>query len=171
MLEMIGAVCGLWTTTERAVAVVSWPAASRTTALSECVPFAIVVVFHVTLYGAPVSSAPRFAPSSLNCTPTTPTLSVALAETLTDEPDTVALFVGARKKTVGAVVSVLPYRKAPRSHAPEAARAAPAMSVIKTEERLSPALMAGEPALRCGSKLAEVELRKSGATEIVVPRV
>src|SRR2546429_7919616 len=105
MLEMIGAVFGLLTTTERAVAVVSLPAASRTTALSECVPFAIVVVFHVTLYGAPVSSAPRFAPSSLNCTPATPTLSDAFAETLTDEPDTIALFAGAVSETVGNVVS------------------------------------------------------------------
>ena len=70
-----------------------------------CVPFAIVVVFHVTLYGAPVSSAPRLAPSSLNCTPTTPTLSLASAETATDEPVTVALFAGAVSETVGEVVS------------------------------------------------------------------
>src|SRR5947208_1016940 len=75
-----------------------------------CVPFAIVVVFHITLYGTPVSSAPRLAPSSLNCTPATPTLSVALAETVTDEPDTVALFAGALKETAGGVESVLPYR-------------------------------------------------------------
>src|SRR5438034_11286924 len=72
MLEIFGAVFGLLTTTERAVAVDWLPAASRATALSVCVPFAIVVVFHVTLYGAPVSSAPRLAPSSLNCTPATP---------------------------------------------------------------------------------------------------
>ena len=66
------------------------PAESRATAVKVCVPFGIVVVFHITLYGAPVSSAPRLAPSSLNCTPATPTLSVALAETVTDEPDSVA---------------------------------------------------------------------------------
>src|SRR5439155_9063908 len=110
MLEIFGAVFGLLTTTERAVAVDWLPAASRATALSVCVPFATVVVFHVTLYGAPVSSVPRLAPSSLNCTPATPTLSVALAETVTDEPDTVALFAGALKETVGGVVSALPYR-------------------------------------------------------------
>ena len=40
-----------------------------------------VVVFQATRYGAVVSSAPRFAPSSLNCTPATPTLSAASAVT------------------------------------------------------------------------------------------
>src|SRR5438445_13893084 len=55
-------------------------------------------------YGAAVTSAPRFAPSSLNCTPTTPTLSVALAETVT-VPATVAPSAGAVIETVGGVVS------------------------------------------------------------------
>src|SRR5439155_11845043 len=62
-------------------------------------------VFHVTLYGLAVSSAPRFAPSTLNCTPTTPTSSLAVAETVTAVPDTVAPAAGAVTETVGAVVS------------------------------------------------------------------
>ena len=55
-------------------------------------------------YGAAVTSAPRFAPSSLNCKPTTPTLSVALAETVT-VPEMVAPATGAVIETVGGVVS------------------------------------------------------------------
>ena len=51
-----------------------------------------------------MSSAPRLAPSSLNCTPVTPTLSDAFAETaivpLTFEPA-----AGAVSATAGAVVS------------------------------------------------------------------
>ena len=41
----------------------------------------------------------------MNCTPTTPTLSDALAETVTDEPETVALFAGAESATLGGVLS------------------------------------------------------------------
>src|SRR5439155_9632550 len=55
-------------------------------------------------YGAAVTSAPRFAPSSLNCTPTTPTLSVALAETVT-VPETEAPATGAVMETAGGVAS------------------------------------------------------------------
>ena len=51
-----------------------------------------------------VSSAPRLAPSSWNCTPTTPTLSEAVAETVT-VPETVAPELGDVTLTVGAVVS------------------------------------------------------------------
>ena len=39
-----------------------------------------------------VSSAPRFWPSSLNCTPATATLSPAVAATGTVEPDTAVLW-------------------------------------------------------------------------------
>jgi hypothetical protein len=55
-------------------------------------------------YGATVSSAPRLAPSSLNCTPATPVLSKAVAETLM-LPETVELAMGAVRETVGGVVS------------------------------------------------------------------
>ena len=67
----------------------------------------MVVEFQVIEYGEAVSSVPKLFPSSWNCTPTTPTLSDALAETATDEPDTVALFAGAVIETVGAIGSEL----------------------------------------------------------------
>ena len=51
-----------------------------------------------------MSSAPRLPPSTKNCTPTTPTLSDALADTLT-EPDTVEPPEGAVTDTAGGVVS------------------------------------------------------------------
>ena len=51
-----------------------------------------------------MSSAPRLLPSRRNCTPTTPTLSDAVAVTLI-VPETVAPFAGAVSETVGAVVS------------------------------------------------------------------
>src|SRR5439155_975988 len=63
-----------------------------------------VAVFQETEYGATRSSAPRLAPSSLNCTPTTPTLSAAAAETVTVF-ETVAPPSGALIETVGGVVS------------------------------------------------------------------
>src|SRR5215207_11563486 len=56
---------------------------SRATAVSVWPPFDAVVVVHETEYGADVSSPPRFAPSSLNCTPATASLSPAVAVTLT----------------------------------------------------------------------------------------
>src|SRR3989442_14045752 len=64
-----------------------------------------VVVSHVTEYGDVVSSAPRLPPSSWNWTPTTPTLSEALAETVM-LPVTVAPEVGAVMLTVGGVMSL-----------------------------------------------------------------
>ena len=63
-------------------------AASRASAVSVCEPSATVVVSQITLYGAAVTSLPRFMPSTLNWTPTTPTLSVAVACT-SNEPATV----------------------------------------------------------------------------------
>ena len=62
---------------------VAWlPAASRARAVSVCAPFVAPVVFHEMEYGDVVSSTPRATPSSKNCTPTTPTASVALADTV-----------------------------------------------------------------------------------------
>src|SRR5207247_1930314 len=81
-----------------------FPAASRATAVRLCVALVAVVVVHETAYGAAVTSAPRLTPSSLNCTPTTPMLSVALAETVT-VPATVTPAAGAVMETVGGVVS------------------------------------------------------------------
>src|SRR6059036_790110 len=101
-VEITGVVLSTVTPTAAAVAV--FPAASRATAVRLCVPLAAKVVFQETEYGATVSSAPRLTPSSLNWTPTTPTLSEAEAETVI-VPATVAPAAGAVIATVGGVVS------------------------------------------------------------------
>ena len=62
-------------------------------------------MFQVIEYGLAVSSAPRFAPSNRNCTPATETLSLADADTVTLEPDTVTPPAGAVTDTLGGVVS------------------------------------------------------------------
>ena len=62
------------------------------------------VVFQEMEYGDEVFSLPRFDPSSMNWTPTTPMLSEALAETVI-VPETVAPDEGAVRETVGRVVS------------------------------------------------------------------
>src|SRR5258708_9821660 len=80
------------------------PARSRATAVSVWLPLATAVVFQVTEYGAFVSSVPRFAPSTVNCTPATPPLSAAHADTVM-EPETVAPGAGEVSVTVGGVVS------------------------------------------------------------------
>src|SRR5476649_2761501 len=87
------------------VAVAVLPAASRATAVSAWSPFAVVVESQLIEYGALVSSTPRLAPSSLNWTPATATLSAAPAESATAAPETVAPAAGAVSDTVGAVVS------------------------------------------------------------------
>src|SRR5437867_11493958 len=94
----------LSTVTATAVEVAVFPAASRASAVKLWAPFAASVVVQDRAYGAAVTSAPRLTPSSLNCTPTTPTLSVALAETVT-VPATVEPVAGAVSATVGGVVS------------------------------------------------------------------
>src|SRR5438552_4087738 len=93
------------TVTVTVAAVVVLPAASRATAVTVCDALLAVVVSHEIEYGAVVSSAPTFAPSSRNCTPTTPTLSDALA-VIVVVPLTVAPPTGAVTLTVGAVVSL-----------------------------------------------------------------
>src|SRR5437879_13874527 len=103
-METVGGVVSA-TVTLTAAAVAVFPAASRATAVRVCAPLLAVVVFHERVYGAVVTSAPRLAASSLNCIPTTPTLSVALAETVT-VPLTVAPAAGAVIDTVGGVVSL-----------------------------------------------------------------
>src|SRR3989441_8483447 len=104
VMETDGGVVSFATVTLTAAAVAVFPAASRATAVKLCAPFAAKVVFHETEKGAVVTSTPKLAPSSLNCTATTPTLSAALAETVT-EPATVAPPAGAVIETVGGVVS------------------------------------------------------------------
>src|SRR5438552_846688 len=95
------------TVTDTAGDVVVLPAASRATAVRTCEPLATVVVSQLIENGLPGSSAPRLTPFSLNCTPATPTLSPAVALTVT-VPETVAPLVGALIAIVGAVVSAVP---------------------------------------------------------------
>src|SRR3989442_2222692 len=90
------------TVTVTATAVVVLPAASRATAVSACDALLAVVVSHASAYGAVVSSTPTFAPSRRNWTPTTPTLSDALA-LIVVVPETVAPLAGAVRLTVGGV--------------------------------------------------------------------
>jgi hypothetical protein len=80
------------------------PAASRALALSTCTPLDAVVVSQVMPYGAVVSSEPSGWPSWRNCTPATPTSSLAVAATLT-LPDTTAPAAGAVTDTLGGDVS------------------------------------------------------------------
>src|SRR5689334_22810841 len=94
----------LLTVTPTATAVLLLPAASRATALRVCAPLCAVVLSQATCQGALVTSAPRFVPSSLNCTPATPTLSAALATTVT-VPETSAPATGELIETDGGVVS------------------------------------------------------------------
>src|SRR5207249_2070802 len=96
----------LSTVTLTAAAVAVLPGASRATAVKVCAPLLAVVVVQEREYGTAVTSAPRFAPSSLNCTPTTPTLSEAVAETVT-VPATVATVAGAVIETVGGLLSTV----------------------------------------------------------------
>ena len=70
-------------------------------------PLETVVVFQPMVQGLAVISAPRLAPSSLNCTPTTPTLSDADADTVSLVPETVAPLAGAVIDTVGGVMSLV----------------------------------------------------------------
>ena len=59
-------------------------------------------------YGGVVTAVPRLAPSSLNCTRMTPTLSEAVADTVTTVPDTVVPLAGAVRDTVGGAASDVP---------------------------------------------------------------
>src|SRR5207247_2662849 len=86
MLTVGGVVSGggaLATVTVTGAEVLLLPAASRATAVIVCCPLLVVVGSKRIEYGAAVSSPPRLAPSSLNCTPTTPTLSEAFALNVT----------------------------------------------------------------------------------------
>ena len=104
MSDTAGGTPSLNTVTATEADVVVLPAASRATAVNVCAPLAAVVVVHDWEYGAVVSSAPRLAPSSLNRTPTTPTLSEALAATVT-ALETVAPAAGPVIETNGDVPS------------------------------------------------------------------
>ena len=106
--EVIATVGGVVsrTVTVTAEAVPWLPAASRATAVRVCVPTVALALFQATAYGAAVTSGPRFAPSSLNWTPATPTLSVAVAE-MVSVPAVVDPDAGAVMETVGEIVSIV----------------------------------------------------------------
>src|SRR5439155_23224986 len=99
--ERVGGALSTVTPTTAEVAVL--PAASRAWADKLCTPLATRVVSQEIVKGSLVTSARRVFPSSKNCTPTTPTLSDALAETVV-LPMTVAPVAGAVIATVGGVV-------------------------------------------------------------------
>jgi hypothetical protein len=86
--------------------VVLFPAPSVAIARSVWLPLAVFVESHEYAYGEAVSAAPRFAPSSWNCTLATLTLSVAVAVTAT-VPETVAPPAGEVIETAGGVVSLV----------------------------------------------------------------
>src|SRR6266516_5381982 len=107
MLTAGGVVSGggaLDTVTVTGADVVRLPAASRAIAVIVCGPLLVVVVSKGIEYGAVVSSAPPLTPSSWNCTPTTPTLSEAVALTVT-VAEIVWPLRGDVMLTVGGVVS------------------------------------------------------------------
>src|SRR5437899_6447020 len=120
--EMMGGVVSFATVILTAAEVVVFPAASRATAVKVWEPLEAEVVFQEIEKEEPVSSGPRLAPSSLNWTPTTPTLSEAVAETVI-VPETVAPAVGAVIETVGAVVSLKVTVKLAVAVLPESSRA------------------------------------------------
>jgi hypothetical protein len=106
VIDTVGGVVSgvLFTVMDTAVLVVLFPEVSVAIAVRLCWPFANVVVFNDCEYGAALTAAPRFVPSTWNCTLATPTLSLAFAETVT-VPVTVAPLAGAVIDTVGGVVS------------------------------------------------------------------
>src|SRR5262245_3216853 len=103
--EMTGRVTPeLSTATFTDSAVPMFPTTSRATAESACGPFEAAPVFQVLEYGLVTSSSPRLAPSNLNCTPATPMLSEAFADTAT-VPESVAPAPGAVITAVGGSTS------------------------------------------------------------------
>src|SRR5688500_18936243 len=101
----VGAVPSLATVTVTGAEVVRLPAASRATAVSECEPLLVVVVFQGMEYGAAASSVPAL-PSTKNCTPVTAVSSAALTVTVI-VPETVVPAAGEVMLTVGAAASKL----------------------------------------------------------------
>ena len=96
----------LSTVTVTGVEVVVLPAASRATAVSVWGPLGPRWCPTTRCRARWCPRGPGRLPSSRNCTPATPTLSVAVAVRVT-VPDTVASLAGAVTLTVGAVVSAL----------------------------------------------------------------
>src|ERR1051326_5725974 len=104
--KRVAAGCGVEfdTVTTVSADLVVLPAPSRATAVSVCDPSATVVESQLIAYGTATSSAASGAPSTKNCTPTTSTLSDALAR-IVAMPFTDAPAIGALTATLGGVVS------------------------------------------------------------------
>src|SRR5439155_327802 len=155
----VGAVVSLATVIVTGAEVVRLPAASRATAARVCGPLTAVVVSIEIEYGATVSSAPTLAPSTLNWTPATPTLSAALADTVI-VPETVAPFAGEVMLTVGAVVSLATVivTGAEVMRLPAASRAAtvrvcePLVAVVVFQETAKGAAVSSVPSAAPSSK-------------------
>src|SRR5688572_2632644 len=85
VIASVGGVVSVFATvTATAADVVVFPAPSRACAVTLCDPLLAVAVFHVAWYGAVVSSAPTWMPSTRNRTPATATSSDASAVTVID---------------------------------------------------------------------------------------
>src|SRR5262245_27156144 len=85
------------------VATVALPAASRARADRLCDPLDTLAEFHENWNGLAVSSTPTAVPSTSSWTPATPTLSVAVTETVI-VPDTAEPLTGLVIVTAGGVV-------------------------------------------------------------------
>src|SRR5207249_3061442 len=139
VIAMVGGV--LSTVTLTAAEVVVLPAASRATAVTLCEPLLAVVVFHERVCCADGRAALKFTPSSLNCTPTTPTLSLAFAETVT-VPATEAPGAGEEMETVGGLLSTVTLTAAEVAELPASSRATavtlcePLLAVVLFHERV-----------------------------------
>src|SRR5436853_527012 len=94
---------GLFNVKATVADVVVFPEVSRASADSVWLPLVALVLFQATVYGDVVSSAPMLTPSSLNCTPTTATLSEIVADKLTAVPPMIALLIGDVTDSVGGV--------------------------------------------------------------------
>src|SRR5580700_8228874 len=107
VMETLGGVVSvLLTVMETTELVALLPAVSMATAVRECLPLVSVPVLRDAEYGTLVLRAPKFEPSTWNCTLAIATLSEALAVTVM-VPETVAPEAGEVMETLGGVVSVL----------------------------------------------------------------
>jgi hypothetical protein len=79
---------------------------SFATADKVCEPSVTDVLSQVVVYGETLIAAPMLAPSTLNCTFDSETLSEAVEVSVTAVPPTVAPLEGTVKETVGGVLSV-----------------------------------------------------------------
>jgi hypothetical protein len=91
----------------------TFPLGSCATAVKVCVALESVAVFSESEYGAVVSCAPTFAPSTRNCTKDTGLSGSVAVAVRVIVPATVALFNGAVMVTTGGVVSALTVKLTP----------------------------------------------------------